>query len=135
MVRNERAYNLAQDWVKWLDTRRFYGQPEQKNILARLIKERDTEKLARPTGFEPDGSNSADLQAFNIAVTSLPAVEFIPFIVVYCEFRPKPIKILAHEQGINASNFYQRAHRVASGVLSITDKLMMLNQQLQRDIC
>lgn len=126
MVRNERAYNLAQDWVKWLDTRRFYGKPEVKNILAMLMKD------PHPSRGEPDGKNSADLQAFNIAVTSLPSHEFIPFVVVYCEFRPenKPIKVIAHSQGVNSSNFYQRAHRAAMDVLATTDHLLSINNQV-----
>lgn len=129
-ARNERAYNLAQDWIRWLDTRRFYGRPEHKNILAMLMAER------RPSMGEPDGDNSADLQAFNLAVTNLPVNDFIAFVVIYCEYRPerKPVKLIAYEQGVNSPNFYARAHRAAHEVLHIADKLVELNRQMRKEV-
>lgn len=127
MAKSERAYNMAQDWIRWLDTRRFYARPEHKNILAMLMKE------SSPSRREPDGDNSAILQAFNLAVTSLPVNEFVAFVVVYCGYKPKPVKVLAHEQGISAPALYARAHQAANEVLHLSDKLVELNAAMRRE--
>ena len=46
--RNELVYQKAQDWLVWLNTRRFLGNPPQKNILVALM-EIDKEKKVPPT--------------------------------------------------------------------------------------
>lgn len=117
MARNERVYNLAQDWIRWLDTRRFFGRPEQKNILGRLIEK------PRPSRGVPDAKLCADLSAFNRAVTSLEPAQFVPFVVVYCDYRPKPITEIAEELGIGRNQFYERAHAAADHVAKVARKI------------
>lgn len=129
MARNEQVFQMAQDWVKWLDTRRFYCKPEQQNILAQFMA-RNASK------GEPNADNSPALTAFNLAVTDLPKELFLPFVVVYCEIRPdnKPIKWLSHELGITPSNYYGRAHKAADQVQRITRSLVDLSMQMRREL-
>ena len=124
MARNERAYNLAQDWILWMDRVKFFCKPEQQNILAQFM-------ASKPRRGEPDGELSATIHAFNLAVTDLPVADFVPFIVVYCKYRPRPIKVMAHEFGIDTSTFYDRAHASAFKVLHDTDKLVRLNAMIR----
>ncbi len=127
MARVERAYNMAQDWILWLDTRRFYAPPEKKNILARL-QGGDTNK------GEPNAPITPELVAFNLAVTGLPMKKFVPFVAVYCGYKPSPIKVLAHEEGVNPSNFYERAHKAAHEALHVTDRLTELSRQMRAEL-
>jgi hypothetical protein len=109
--RNEAAYQMAQDWVKWLDSRRFLGPPLQRNILAQFMPSK--------TGREPNGPMSAELNAFNLAVSSLDIGEFVPFVVIYCEIKIKPIKAIAADMGIGRDTFYDRAHCAASKCIGL----------------
>lgn len=128
MTRNERAYYLAQEWVSWLDTRRFYAPPEKKNILARL------QGGGNGNGREPDGPVVPEMVAFNLAVTALPMKLFMPFVVVYCHHKPDPVKVMAHGQRVSTSKFYERAHRAAHQALSIADTLLELNRQTRAEL-
>lgn len=127
MARNERAYNLAQAWVSWLDTRRFFAPPEKKNILARMMQD-------MPSRGEPNGELSADIFAFNLCVVSLPVEQFVPFVVIYCRYKPQPIKFMSHELGISAPTFYRNAHEAATQILSHTDMLVRMNMQLREEL-
>jgi hypothetical protein len=109
--RNEAAYQMAQEWVKWLDSRRFLGPPLQRNILAQFMPSK--------TGREPNGPMSAELNAFNLAVSSLDVGEFVPFVVIYCEIKIKPIKAIAADMGIGRDTFYERAHCAASKCIGL----------------
>lgn len=128
MARNERAYNLAQEWVLWLDTRRFYAPPEKKNILARMS--------GGGGGKEPpDASITPEMVAFNLAVTGLTMKKFTAFVAVYCGYRPSPIKVLAHEGGLSSSSkYYDRAHNAAHEVLHIADRLTELSRQMRAEL-
>jgi len=126
--RNEVVYQLAQDWLIWLNSRRFLGDPPQKNILAAMMERNKMRKDA------PNGPMSAEIAAFNLAVNALNAGQLIPFIAVYCDFRPKPIKTMADELGIQSPAFYERAHDVASKVYGQAMQLAELNKQMRREI-
>lgn len=128
MARNERAFNMAQLWISWLDTRKFFAPPAQKNILAMMMQEPQASR------GEPDGELSADIFAFNLCVVSLPIEQFIPFVVVYCQYKPRPVKVMAHELGIQAPAFYDRAHTSALKVLHDADRLVRLNTQMQNEV-
>lgn len=130
MARNEQVYELAQEWIRWLDSRRFLGEPAQKNILAMLMKDENR----RPARGEPDGPMSAEMAAFNLAVSSLPVGQFVPFVVRYCGYKPKPIKTIAYELGIQPPAFYERADNAALHVHSLMRKLVELNGMLRREI-
>lgn len=119
---------MAQDWVRWLNTRRFLGEPEQVNILARLQTQN------KPSLGAPDAPMSAEMSAFNIAVVNLPKEMFIPFVVVYCDYKPKPIKTIAYDLGIQAPAFYERAHHSAQEVLKVTRQLVVLNGQVRAEV-
>lgn len=128
MARNEQAYELAHQWIKWLDTRRFYGTPEQKNILAILIGGDAS------TGNEPNADIQPQMVAFNLAVMDMPIDRFVPFVAVYCDYRPQPIKVMAHDMGICKTVFYANADKAASRAVSVTRQLVTLNLQMRREI-
>jgi hypothetical protein len=73
---------------------------------------------------EPDGRLDPELNAFNLAVVSLDDGEFIPFIRVYCDYKPKPVKAMAHDLGIGRDQFYERAHNAASKALKTTRRIL-----------
>ena len=125
--RNEAVYAIAQDWIRWLDTRKFMGPPEQRNILAQFIASRRATR-------EPNGPMSAWLNAFNLAITSLEIGQFVPFVVVYCELKEKPIKALSDELGIGRDAFYERAHASAGRVMKMTRQLVEMNKQMQDEV-
>jgi hypothetical protein len=117
--RNEAAYQMAQDWVQWLDSRRFLGPPLQRNILAQFMPSK--------AGREPNGPMSAELNAFNLAVASLDVGEFVPFVVVYCGIKIKPIKAIAADMGIGRDTFYERAHCAASKCIGLVRMQLRLS--------
>jgi hypothetical protein len=117
MAMNTRVYNLAQDWIRWIDTRRFFGPAPQQNILGRLIEK------SRPSKGAPDAKLNAELSAFNRAVIALEPGLFIPFVVVYCGLREKPIKEIAEELGIGKNQLYERAHTAAARVAKMARKI------------
>lgn len=127
---NREAYDLAQEWVRWLDTRRFYGPPQQRSILAMMIKDDD-----KCTSCEPDADNSMELHAFNLAVCGLEIGQFVPFVVVYCDFRPgkRPVKCISADMGIDRSTFYDRADKAASSVLKTTRQLVEMSCMVRRE--
>lgn len=127
MARVERAYNLAQEWVLWLDTRRFYAPPEKKNILARMCGD---DGVKEP----PDAPITPEIVAFNLAVTSLSMKKFTAFVAVYCGYRPSPIKVMAHEGGLSSSKYYERAHNAAHEILYVADKLTELSRQMRCEL-
>lgn len=128
--RNEVVYQMAQDWIYWLDTRRFLGEPPQKNILALMMQDKGD---CKPKG-EPDGPVSAEIAAFNMAVSCLELGRFVPFIVVYCDYKPQPIKTMAHDLGIGRDQFYERAHSAASEVHAVAMRLVRLNSQMRKEV-
>lgn len=109
-MKNERAQNLAYDWMKWLCTRRLFGPPPPKHILAIL-------SMPDSSGEAPDAALSADMQAFHASVASLPDSIGRAFIRVYCGVPNTPIKTLAFEEGIERNAYYARAHQGASQAL------------------
>lgn len=126
--RHEHIYQKAQEWLIWLNTRRFLGEAPQKNILVAMM-ERDKEK--KPP---PDALMSAEIAAFNLAVSALDYEHLLPFCAVYCDYRPKPIKTLANEIGIARDTFYERAHETALKVNRTAIQLEVLNAQMQREV-
>lgn len=126
--RNEQVYQMAQDWKQWLFSRRFLGQPPQKNILVAL-----SEKLSTK-GEVPDGPMSAEMAAFNLVINSVDDEYLLPFVAVYCDFRPKPIKAMADLLGIQAPAFYERAHATADKLYSQTMSLVDLHEKLKGEI-
>jgi len=125
--RNQYVHMLAMEWVRWLDTRRFLGQAPQKNILGLL-------QGGNRSGVPPDARLSAELSAFNLAVTGLEIGHFVPFVVVYCDYKPKPIKAIAHEIGISRSVFYDRAEKAARDIQRTTQTLMGVHKMMQREL-
>lgn len=122
---NPRAQELAQEWMKWHKSRRFFAPPAGKNVLAQF--------MPSPTREAPDAPLSAELAAFNLAIHSQDEQSLVPFVVVYCEYRPKPIKWIAHELGISRDTFYTRAHKTAEYLVSMTKRLSEKTRQSSSD--
>lgn len=129
---NKEAYALAQEWMRWLGSRRFYGPAPHQSILAMLMREPG--KVSRG---EPDAEVSMELNAFNMAVMDLEVGHFVPFVVVYCDFKPdgKPVKCLAADLGIDRSTFYDRADKSALHVLKTTRRLVRLHESMRAEVC
>lgn len=126
--RNEQVYQMAQEWLIWLNSRKFLGQPPQKNILLELAERNKVSKGA------PDGIMSSEIAAFNLAVNALDAGSLIPFITVYCDYKPKPIKTLAIDLGIGRDQFYERAHKAALNVIKTSRELVILHGQMKKEL-
>lgn len=122
--RNEECYTMCQDWIKWLESRKFLGTPSQRNILDKLMTQYQVSKTS------PDGMLSADLNAFNTAVMSLEEDRLMPFLVIYCKFKQLPVKTLAYDLNIDRTTFYQRAHKAASDVLRLSKHIKQLRLEL-----
>ena len=124
--RNRRAVELGQEWLPWLETKRFLAPPEPMGVLQRL--------LHRSTGREPNGKFSAELAAFHLAVVSLEVGYLIPFLDVYIQSFPDPVKSLLIEVGVtHRSTFYDRAHKAAAEVIRTTNRLIGLNAAMKKE--
>ena len=115
--RHEECFTMCQDWMNWLDSRRFLGSPEQQNILAKLMAQHKMSK------GPPNGPMSADLSAFNSAVMSLDDDYLVPFVVIYCGLKDIPIKTLAFTMQIDRTTFYDRAHKSATDVIRLSKQI------------
>ena len=130
MNRSERAKALSDDWITWLDDRRFFGPPPKKSVLAMLIEKN------RSRGEAPDRPLNAEIAAFHVAVMGLPVEAFLPFVRVYCGVPFVPVKTLAFEAGIERVTYYNRAHAAAhvvmrsmNSVLAMIENIGIMNQR------
>lgn len=127
-IRND-IEELLHNWIKWLSTRRFYTKTLSPNILAMLQVDR------RPSRGEPDGRNDPLCAAFNLIISEAQDSERLPFLYVYLKaHRPRPIKALAFDLGIDSDTVYQRAHHAAPKYLSQAYKLQELHAKMQKEI-
>lgn len=127
---NREAYELAQDWIRWLDSRKLFGAPPSHRSLLGKLSEG-----SRNRG-EPNAQLSAEIAAFHLAVCGLEIDYFVPFVVVYCDFSPdnKPVKSIAADMDIDRSTFYRRADQASAVVVSATRKLVLLHSSMRREI-
>lgn len=127
MQRNEQAQQLAYDWVRWLNTRRFLA-PQMPPSFLSLFLER------MPSNGEPDGPMSPDMPAFNAAVmamlTQKPDLAF-PFLKVYCGVPRGPVKTIAGNIGVSNFTYYDRAHKGAAEIIRRMN--IAINLGLMRD--
>lgn len=126
--KHERCQAMVDEWVSWLDTKRFLAPPPAKNILELLQKRRGPVKLP------PDGQMSAEICAFNLAVVAQPNHMLIPFLCVYAKAGDKPNKCYAADLGIDRTVFYDRAHKAASDIYKHHLALIDLNRMMQREV-
>jgi hypothetical protein len=118
MAHNQAALELAANWVKWLDTRKFLAPPMPPSILAALIG-------GSRKGNEPDGVMDAEMQAFNTACIAQEREMLVPFVVVYARVQPKntPVKKIAYDLDISTATFYRNAHQAATKIVTMTRRL------------
>ena len=123
---NQRALSLAQEWLPWLETRKFLAPPQVMSVLGRLNH--------IPTGRQPNAGMSAEMAAFNLAVVSLELGDLIPFLDVYVQSFQDPVKSLLAEIGLtNRSAFYYRAHKAAAEVVKTTNRLLEMNAAVRAE--
>ena len=123
--KNQRAQNLAYDWLKWLSTRRFFGPPPQKHILA-LMQQQGL------SGETLDAPLSIEMPAFHNAVNALPDNHGRPFLKIYCGFpEGVPVKTLAYSEGIGLRTYYDRAEKAASDVLKQMNHNLVMVETLK----
>lgn len=122
--KNQRAQALADDWLYWLMTRRFFGPPPSKNILAMMSDK------SRPSREPPNARLSAELSAFHVAVCGLPDHLGAPFMRIYCMWPNEPVKTLAFDAGISRDAYYERAHSGAAQAMRNTKSILAMVQNL-----
>lgn len=123
MQKNERAQELAYDWIRWLDSKRFMSPKLPPNFLTLLMEQSGG-------AGEPDGRMSKDMPAFNAAVMALidhrPEMAF-PFLKVYCGVPRNPVKSLAGDKGVSPRFYYDQAHKGAAEVVRRMNLVLSLN--------
>ena len=120
---------LLYNWVKWLSTRKYYAKALPLSVLASLQIERS------PSLGEPDADNNALCCAFNMVISIADDIDRLPFLYVYLkESRPKPIKTLAFDLGVDRDTIYYRAHNAGAKFLYQAKKLQQLNASMRNEI-
>jgi hypothetical protein len=123
---NRRALELAQEWLPWLETRKFMAPPPVMGVLGRLTH--------ISSGRQPNAGMSAEMAAFHLAVVSLEVGYLIPFLDVYVQSFPDPVKSLLAEIGLtDRSAFYYRAHKAAGDVVKTTNRLLEMNSAVRAE--
>lgn len=119
---------MAQEWIQWADSKRFFGPPPSKTILEMM------QKRTAPSNPPPDFSLSAELCAFNLAVMAQKEPMLIPFLVVYCHTGDKPAKVYADKLGIERPAFYDRAHKAAGDIYKQHLAIIDMHRSMQREV-
>jgi len=129
MPKQPEAINeLVYDWVAWLRTRRFYAPPMPPNMLLLLME-------GRASGEVPNARNHPLCAAFNLVINEAEAAERLPFLYVYLpEYRPKPVKSLAAELGIDRDTIYQRARTAAVKFYAQARRLEEMHTMIRREV-
>lgn len=124
---NRRAFDLAQEWLPWLESRKFLAPAPVMGVLGRL--------LHVSSGRKPNASMSAEMAAFHLAVVSLEKEYLIPFLDVYVQSFSMPVKSLLEEVGLkDRSAFYSRAHKAAGDIVKTTDRLIEINMAMRAEV-
>lgn len=122
----EQAHIISEQWKVWCDSKKFFVEPEHKNILARLM----------PAPLEPegDGELSADLAYFNMAVRALVDMgdkDAEPFLYYYWR-RCKNVKVVAYKLGIARRTFYNARNRFALKAMRLARNFRSMSHMLVR---
>lgn len=130
--RNQEIRDFCEDFAKWLSTRKYYAQSLPLNILAQMQPRRN--------GVEPDAENSQLCAAFYLSLMleiSKDVKKATCFLYVFFpKARPKPIKTLAFELGINKDTANEWAHETALNMFRLAQmncqlKLMMNDKEFK----
>ena len=123
---------LLYNWVYWIQTRRFYAPPLPPNMLMLMQVDR------RPSSEPPNARNNALCAAFNAVIMGAEEGHRLPFLYVYLkQYRPEPVKTLAHKLGIDTDTVYQRAHNAAERYYTQALRLAEMNAEMlkEKDEC
>lgn len=120
-----RAWNLAQEWLNWLDTRRFFAPPEKISILGRMSGHSGS-------GNQPNGPMSAEMAAFHLAVVSLEYRTFRAFVQIYANY-PALNKTCAAELNVTEMGLYTIADTAAREVLKTMHHLVLMHEQMRAE--
>jgi predicted DNA-binding protein YlxM (UPF0122 family) len=119
MKENEFLDQYCREWVIWSSTRRFYGQPPSKSVLARM--------QASKTGKEPNARNHPDMPYFNMAVHTLADMaqhkaRHLAFSAHYLG-EDEVVKRVADRLGISRQTYYEHVKRFAKDAYSMSQSL------------
>lgn len=104
-VTAEQAHVIAEQWKIWCDSKKYFGEAKQQNMLGRM--------MPGSSNIDGDGALSAELAYFNMAVHALVDMkdnDATPFLYFYWR-RAKNIKALAYKLGIGRRTFYKARDR------------------------
>jgi hypothetical protein len=122
-MNDQELHAYCEQWRQWCLTRKYYVEPGAQNILARMQPSKN--------GPEVDGSLSAGLSFFNMAVHALADMDYqeaLPFIMFYCR-RAKNIKVEAARLSVSRVTFYERKKRFARRALSMAISFRNMHEQ------
>lgn len=121
---------IAERWVWWCHTRRYFAPRVKSNILARL----------RPGGrtFEPDAFLDREMPFFNMAVhalcdSTLYEKEAICFLGLH--WYRENIKELARDQQCARGTIYNRARRFARHAYALSQSIAKIHSAYGHDKC
>ena len=128
-IDREAIRDLALTWVAWTLTRRFFAPPIPINMLAKMQQDQSR------SGEPPDAKLIPLCSAFNLVMQSAAPDERLPFLYVYLkEYRPKPIKTLAHDLGIDSDTVYWRAHDAAIKYFNMAHLIAEAHSKIVREV-
>lgn len=116
----------CKEWVRWLQTRRFYGPRPARSTLARLLPSK--------SGPEPNARNHPGMQYFNMAIHTLSDMpdwkrEWPAFQAHYLG-KGLPAKTAADELGIGRRTYYDHIKRFAEAAYGMAYSIMRVQEQL-----
>lgn len=122
---DQRLHELAEAWVVWSRTRRYYGPPPlPAGLLGRLTKK--TGPKPQPGG--PDAFCSAELLAFHLAVVSEPkdALDRRVFEAHYL-WQVRKIKVAAEYLGVSRPHWYRLVRQFRARVYAASLNILRVN--------
>lgn len=123
-------HSYCLDWVRWVDSRKFYMRPAAQSLLGRMQPARSAE--------EPTIRNNPDMAYFNLAVLNLADIPdhadgWACFRLMYIE-KSDHIKRKADELGISRPTYYARARSFARKALEFANCLKQKKHGINMDI-
>jgi hypothetical protein len=117
----------CKEWVRWLQTRRFYGPRPARSTLARL-------QPSKSAGQEPNARNHPGMQYFNMAIHTLADMpewkrEWPAFQAHYLG-AGLPAKTAADNLGIGRRTYYDHIKRFSDAAYSMAHSIMRVQEQM-----
>lgn len=115
----------CRDWVIWTSTRKYYGRPPSKTVLARMQPSK--------SGNEPNARNHADMPYFNMAIHTLADMKehqerYVAFMAYYCG-EDDMVKRVVARLGIGRQTYYDRIKKFAQDAMNLSQSLKRAAQR------